>query len=66
MGNSNTDLQCLELTLLGKNRRSLARRRESLGNKLDYKTHSEVTVNKLKELITMSGYENFAYNTASL
>ena len=55
MGNSNTDLQCLELTLLGKNRRSLARRRESLGNTLDYKTHSEVTVNKLKELIIMSG-----------
>ena len=63
MGNSNTDLRCLELTLLGKNRRSLARRRESLGNMLDYVTKREVIMNKL---ISMAGYENFAYNTASL
>ena len=57
MGNSYTDLQCLELTLLSKDRRSLARRRESLGNMLDYETNREVIMNKL---ISMAGYENFA------
>ena len=57
MGNSYTDLQYLELTLLSKDRRSLARRRESLGNMLDYETNREVIMNKL---ISMAGYENFA------
>ena len=60
-----------ELTLLKRNRMSLARRRENLASKSGYETlqihlYQKARVMKWGELVPMSGYESFAHNTALL